>query len=96
MPPGSVVSEADWGAGVRDADALVWVGDFNYRIDAPPGFVAEPATPERSHNDQLYDFVMGKVGRAGRGGAWVCGVCVEAPGEGGGNWLRTGAKGMDK
>jgi phosphatidylinositol-bisphosphatase len=28
---------ADWGSGMRDAELLVWAGDFNYRVDARDG-----------------------------------------------------------
>jgi hypothetical protein len=61
------------------------VGDFNYRIDSPPGFEPEPETPEGpSRNEQLYGFVHAKVGRGGGAGAagqrpW-CAL-------GGGRWL---------
>jgi len=60
------VADESWGSGLRDADLLIWVGDFNYRIDPPPGFELEPETPENTRNDQLYSFVHGKVG---------CGSC---------------------
>ena len=43
------------------------VGDFNYRIDSPPGFEPEPETSETpSRNEQLYTFVHDKVGQGGR------------------------------
>jgi phosphatidylinositol-bisphosphatase len=34
----------DWGPGMRDAELLVWAGDFNYRIDAAGGALA-PEVP---------------------------------------------------
>lgn len=56
-------AEEEWGAGVRDAELLVWVGDFNYRVDNPDGFVADRSDPENNPvNDQLHRFVHEKVG----------------------------------
>ena len=40
------------------------VGDFNYRVDAPPGFEVADEGPENTRNDQLYAFVHDKVRRA--------------------------------
>jgi hypothetical protein len=62
---GGVLVEHDWGAGLRDADALVWVGDFNYRVDHPPGFTPHLSDPENSRNDQLYAYVMATVRSSG-------------------------------
>jgi hypothetical protein len=28
---GAALEEVQWGAGMRDAELLVWMGDFNYR-----------------------------------------------------------------
>lgn len=36
--------DTDWGPGMRDAELLVWAGDFNYRIDAAAGGLS-PAVP---------------------------------------------------
>ncbi|KAI8465810.1 MAG: Endonuclease/exonuclease/phosphatase [Monoraphidium minutum] len=52
-----------WGSGMRDADLLIWLGDFNYRVDGGPGFAPEPEMPELSHNDQLYAFVHDRISR---------------------------------
>lgn len=55
-------ADEDWGAGMKDAEFLVWLGDFNYRVDAPEGFVPDRSNPERPVNEQLYHFVLQKVG----------------------------------
>lgn len=56
------VLEEEWGAGIRDAELLVWAGDFNYRVDQPAGFEPDLSDPEKSPvNDQLYKFVHCKV-----------------------------------
>ncbi|GBF99290.1 inositol polyphosphate phosphatase [Raphidocelis subcapitata] len=52
-----------WGSGLRDADLLIWVGDFNYRVDCPPGFAPVDETPENTRNDQLYGFVHDRISR---------------------------------
>lgn len=38
------------------------VGDFNYRVDPPPGFRFSEITEDNTANDQLYAFVHEKVG----------------------------------
>eukprot|EP00878_Enallax_costatus_P030456 GHUV01033160.1.p1 GENE.GHUV01033160.1~~GHUV01033160.1.p1 ORF type:complete len:212 (-),score=85.14 GHUV01033160.1:10-645(-) len=59
----AAAAEDDWGAGMRDAELLVWVGDFNYRVDCPDGFVPDRSDPEKNPvSDQLYWFVHKKVG----------------------------------
>ncbi|KAF8071307.1 IP5P13 [Scenedesmus sp. PABB004] len=51
-----------WGAGMRDAELLVWVGDFNYRIDAPAGFAPDTSDPEGNPvAAQLYQYVHAKI-----------------------------------
>lgn len=60
--------------GLRDAEAVIWLGDFNYRVDSPAGFV--PDTSDIEHNpvgQQLYMHVHRRV-RA-RVHACVC-MCV--------------------
>lgn len=55
-------AEGDWGAGMRDAELLVWVGDFNYRVDCPDGFVPDRSDPEKNPiSDQLYWYVHKQV-----------------------------------
>lgn len=55
--------DEEWGAGMRDAELLVWVGDFNYRVDRPDGFQPDESDPERNPvNTQLYQYVHSKVG----------------------------------
>lgn len=62
QPPASSADDrGDWGAGMQDAELLVWVGDFNYRVDTPAGFVPDASDPERPVNEQLYRFVLNKV-----------------------------------
>jgi hypothetical protein len=53
--------EEEWGAGMKDAEFLVWLGDFNYRVDQPQGFVPSPLNPDRPASEQLYHFVLQKV-----------------------------------
>jgi hypothetical protein len=67
---GGSSSDEDWGAGMKDAEFLVWLGDFNYRVDLPQGFVPDRSNPERPANEQLYQFVLQKVGGSRRG--WGC------------------------
>ena len=46
-PAAAALSDAnggDWGPGMRDAELLVWAGDFNYRVDAAGGALS-PAVP---------------------------------------------------
>lgn len=63
-------ADEDWGAGVKDAEFLVWVGDFNYRVDCPDGFVADRSDLEKNPvSDQLYRFVHEKVSTAL--GSWL-------------------------
>jgi hypothetical protein len=61
--PASSVGPADeeWGAGMKDAEFLVWLGDFNYRVDQPQGFVSSPLNPDRPASELLYHFVLQKV-----------------------------------
>eukprot|EP00879_Flechtneria_rotunda_P025468 GHRR01027067.1.p1 GENE.GHRR01027067.1~~GHRR01027067.1.p1 ORF type:complete len:899 (+),score=342.06 GHRR01027067.1:659-3355(+) len=55
---GSNGLDEDWGAGMRDAELLVWVGDFNYRIDSPTGFIPDRSDLEKwPLNAQLYQYV---------------------------------------
>ena len=60
---GGVFFAGGEGAALRDAEFVAWVGDFNYRVDRPPGFAPDtsggPEAP--SVNAQLYDFVHEKV-----------------------------------
>lgn len=56
-----VLADEDWGAGMKDAEFLVWLGDFNYRVDVPEGFVPDRLNPDRPVNEQLYHFVLQKV-----------------------------------
>ncbi|KAF6261315.1 hypothetical protein COO60DRAFT_1636898 [Scenedesmus sp. NREL 46B-D3] len=54
--------DEEWGAGMRDAELLVWVGDFNYRVDRPDGFQPDESDPERNPvNAQLYQYVHSKI-----------------------------------
>lgn len=46
---------------MKDAEFLVWLGDFNYRVDLPEGFAPDRSNPERPVNEQLYHFVLQKV-----------------------------------
>ena len=62
---GGSPGEEDWGAGMKDAEFLVWLGDFNYRVDQPKGFVPDRSNPDCPVNEQLYHFVLQKV-REGR------------------------------
>jgi len=57
----AILADEDWGAGMKDAEFLVWLGDFNYRVDAPEGFVPDRLNPDRPVNEQLYQFVLQKV-----------------------------------
>eukprot|EP00775_Hariotina_reticulata_P006490 gene6490-6717_t len=52
-----------WSAGVREADLLVWIGDFNYRVDCPDGFMPDATLdPEQwPVNAQLYQHVHQKI-----------------------------------
>jgi hypothetical protein len=61
---GGSPGEDDWGAGMKDAEFLVWLGDFNYRVDLPEGFAPDRSNPERPVNEQLYHFVLQKVRHA--------------------------------
>lgn len=62
----SPAGDEDWGAGMKDAEFLLWLGDFNYRVDLPEGFVPDRSNLERPVNEQLYHFVLQKV-RLSRG-----------------------------
>jgi hypothetical protein len=58
----AAAGDEEWGAGMRDAELLVWVGDFNYRVDRPDGFVADESDPENNPaSAQLYQYVHRKV-----------------------------------
>jgi hypothetical protein len=61
---GGSPGDDDWGAGMKDAEFLVWLGDFNYRVDLPEGFVPDRSNPERPVNEQLHHFVLQKVRHA--------------------------------
>jgi hypothetical protein len=72
-------SDEEWGAGMRDAEMLVWVGDFNYRVDWPDGFSPNETDPENFPvNAQLYKYVFDKVRCRGNFAladvscGWVC------------------------
>lgn len=72
---GGSAGEEDWGAGMTDAELLVWLGDFNYRVDQPQGFVPDRSNPENPVNEQLYHFVLQKVRGCSGNGCHV-GLCV--------------------
>lgn len=55
------LAQEDWGPGMKDAECLVWVGDFNYRVDAPEDFTPDRSNPENPVNQQLYHHVLRKV-----------------------------------
>ncbi|WIA12339.1 hypothetical protein OEZ85_012390 [Tetradesmus obliquus] len=58
----AAAADEEWGAGMRDAELLVWVGDFNYRVDRPDGFVPDESDPENNPiGAQLYQYVHRKI-----------------------------------
>jgi hypothetical protein len=58
----AAAADEEWGAGMRDAELLVWVGDFNYRVDRPDGFLPDETDPENNPvNAQLFQYVHRKV-----------------------------------
>jgi hypothetical protein len=58
----SAGGDEEWGAGMRDAEMLVWVGDFNYRVDRPDSFLPDETDPENNPaSAQLYQYVHRKV-----------------------------------